>query len=134
MTVPIYVIGNCLYHFLSGCGLCLLGNFPIATALADYVTAVTGWDFSISDALKSGKRIQSLRQAFNVREDLHPDDFHLPERVSIPSSAGQFEGKQIDFAALKDIFFAKMGWDIKSGWPMKTTLEELGLTDLVDLD
>ena len=88
----------------------------------------------MSEALKAGKRIQSLRQAFNMREGLHPDDFRMPKRLSVPSSAGQFADKQIDFTALKKIFYREMGWDKNSGWPLPATLEELGLKDLMGRD
>jgi len=45
--------------------------------------------------------------------------------------AGQFAGKAIDFDALRDSFYAAIGWDTKSGWPFKTALRELGLIELV---
>ena len=131
-TGPIYAIGNSYYHFITACGLCLLA-YPFSAPSADYVSAVTGWDFTMGEGLKAGRRMQTLRQAFNLREGLHPDDFRLPQRISMPSMAGQFAGKQIDFDALKQIFYRAMGWDVKTGWPLEATLQELGLTGLVNI-
>jgi len=129
-TGPIYAVGNSYYHFLTACGLCLLA-YPFPTFLPDYVSAVTGWDFTMSEGLKAGRRMQALRQAFNLREGLHPEDFRLPERISMPSMAGNFAGKRINFDALKQIFYRAMGWDIRTGWPLEATLQELGLTELL---
>jgi len=131
---PLHATGSNYYQFINACGFCLFacGYAPMPTA--DYVSAVTGWDFTMAEGLKAGRRIQALRQAFNTREGLRPDDFRLPERISKPSMAGQFAGKQIDFGALRDSFYAAMGWDTKSGWPKEATLRELGLTELVGPD
>ncbi len=133
-TGPVYAAGSSFYQFINACGLCLFacGYGPMPTA--DYVSAVTGWNFTMAEGLKAGQRIQTLRQAFNAREGLHPNDFRLPERISAPRRVGQFAGKMIDFSALKDSFYAAMGWDTKSGYPLRTTLQELGLIDLVSPD
>ena len=131
---PLHATGSNYYQFINACGLCLFacGYAPMPTA--DYVSAVTGWDFTMAEGLKAGRRIQALRQAFNAREGLRPDDFRLPERISKPSMAGQFAGKQIDFAALRDSFYKAMGWDTESGWPSESALRELGLMELVGPD
>jgi aldehyde:ferredoxin oxidoreductase len=131
---PMHARGSIYYQFINACGFCLFacGYAPMPTA--DYVAAVTGWDFSMAEGLKAGWRIQTLRQSFNVREGLRPEDFRLPERISKPSMAGQFVGRQIDFNALRESFFAALGWDVKSGWPTEATLRELGLMELVGAD
>ena len=124
---PILATGSSFYQFINACGWCLFAcGGPVPTA--DFVSAVTGWDFTMAEGLEAGRRIQTLRQIFNLREGLHPDDFRLPERISAPAMAGQFAGKAIDFDALRDSFYAAIGWDTKSGWPLETTLRELGLT------
>ena len=134
VTGPIYATGNSYYHFITACGLCLLANYPTSVPSADYVSAVTGWNFTMSEGLRAGRRIQTLRQAFNMREGLRPEDFRLPKRISMPSMAGNFAGKQIDFDTEKHIFYREMGWDTKTGWPLETTLHELGLIELVNPD
>jgi aldehyde:ferredoxin oxidoreductase len=127
---PIAATGSSFYQFINACGWCLFGfEGPVPTA--DYVSAVTGWDFNMAEGLKAGRRIQTLRQTFNLREGLHPDDFRLPERMSAPAMAGQSAGTAIDFNAFRNSFYAAIGWDTKSGWPSKATLRELGLQELV---
>jgi len=116
----------------SDCGLCLFavsaGNdYP----LAEFVSAVTGWDFSAKEAMTAGKRILTLLQAFNLREGWKPGDFTLPGRMSQPVTMGPLSGRNIDFAALKSAYYKSMGWDTESGVPSQACLSELGMKELV---
>ncbi len=91
---------------------------------------MTGWDFNWEEGLKAGRRILTLKQAFNAREGLKPEDFKLPKRFMAPLSVGPSAGVEIDFDTLKKGYFEAMGWDIKSGKPNRQTLVELGLDKL----
>ena len=128
---PIYATGSSYYQLINACGICFpplrSGTFPIA----DCISAVTGWDFTMAEGLRAGRRIQTLRQAFNLREGLHPADFHVPQRISEPLITGPLAGRAIDFDALRQSFYAAMGWDTESGWPLESTLQELRLKELV---
>jgi aldehyde:ferredoxin oxidoreductase len=86
-----------------------------------------------SEALKAGKRILTLRQAFNAREGIVPDDFCLPERLLPPLKVGVSAGQEIDFETMKASYFKAMGWDLRSGSPYPVTWTELGL-DKLELD
>ncbi len=127
---PIYAIGEEFYQLFSSAGLCallLIGNTAPVTEL---IVAVTGWEFSWAEGLKVGQRVLTLRQAFNAREGLTPDDFRLPQRLIGPAYVGAAEGANVDFDSLKSGYFAALGWDFKSGKPYPKTLIELGLYEL----
>ena len=116
-------------------GLCLFplmffGNFPFV----DFFNAVTGWDFEVSEVLKTGARIQALRQCFNVREGLQPSDIQLPERMTgrPPQTTGPVAGVTLDVDRLAREYRLAMGWDPASGQPDATILENLGLTVLIN--
>jgi len=128
----IHATGSSYYQLFNACGFCLLAYFGPCGILpiADCISAVTGWDFTMSEGLKAGRRIQTLRQAFNLREGLHPADFRLPKRMSAPPTAGPFAGRVVDFDTMREKFYEAMGWDTKSGWPSESTLRELGLIEL----
>jgi aldehyde:ferredoxin oxidoreductase len=98
--------------------------------VVELIAPVTGWDFSWEEGLKAGRRILTLRQAFNARENLSPVEFKLPERVTVPQSVGPAAGAKVNFNALKKGYFEAMGWDIKSGKPYRQTLIEMGLDQL----
>ena len=119
--------GNCA-------GICLMpmiffGNYP----LIEFFNAVTGLDVDSAEILNSGARIQTLRQCFNIREDIQSCDVKLPGRLSgRPAMAeGPLSGITIDVDNLKREYFQSMGWDPESGEPQQATLEELGLKQLI---
>jgi aldehyde:ferredoxin oxidoreductase len=115
-------------------GVCMMplmffGNFPFV----DFLNAVTGWDLDISDVLTTGKRIQTLRQCFNIREGIQPSAVKLPERMTghPPQEEGPVAGVTIDIDSLARGYRQAMGWEPQSGRPSDTVLEKLGLTGLI---
>jgi len=118
-----YAIGSAYHQLLNASGLCSL--YTVATTpppVAELIAGATGWDFEWQEALKAGRRILTLRQAFNAREGLTPDQFELPKRIT---STAKF-----DYTALRDGYFSEMKWDVKSGKPTKEALTDLGLAAL----
>ncbi len=126
---PMLALGAQFFQFFSSAGLCALLLLGSTVPAAEYVSAVTGWDMDWSEALKNGKRILTLRQAFNAREGIVPNDFYLPERLLQPLKVGASAGQEIDFGTMKASYFAAMGWDLKSGKPYPMTWRELGLDE-----
>jgi aldehyde:ferredoxin oxidoreductase len=129
---PMYTTGAAYYQLLSSAGLCALYTVAFAVPVAELIAPVTGWDFGWEEGLKAGRRILTLRQAFNAREGLVPQEFKLPKRVTVPQSVGPATGVEIDFNALKKGYFEDMGWDMGSGKPYPQTLIDLGLDELTD--
>jgi aldehyde:ferredoxin oxidoreductase len=112
-------------------GLCIFAHYPETLPLAEAISAVTGWDFTLEEAIKTGQRIQTLRQAFNIREGVDTGSWKLPERLSVAQNAGPNEGKELDVKAMKEMGYQAIGWDPKTGKPLDSTLEKLGLKELV---
>ncbi|CAB1065954.1 Tungsten-containing aldehyde:ferredoxin oxidoreductase (EC [Olavius sp. associated proteobacterium Delta 1] len=115
-------------------GLCIMplmffGNFPFV----DFFNAVTGWGLSMADVLTTGARIQTLRQCFNVREGLQPSDIKLPGRMAgrPPQEEGPVAGVTLDVDNLAREYRQAMGWDPDSGRAENSTLEKLGLIELI---
>jgi aldehyde:ferredoxin oxidoreductase len=129
----IYAIGTAYHQLLDSAGMCAL--YTVNTTppeVAELIAGVTGWDFGWEEALRAGRRVLTLRQAFNAREGVTPDQIDLPKRIkedALPVKAGA--PPKVDFQALKEGYFEAMGWDIKTGMPSRKVLEELGLSDLV---
>ena len=105
------------------------GNFPFV----DFFNAVTGWNLSTADMLKSGARIQNMRQCFNWREGIRAADIKLPDRMAghPPQADGPVAGITIDIENLAREYRQAMGWDPDTGQPDEATLEEHGLAELV---
>lgn len=116
-------IGSEYHQLLNAAGLCSL--YTVATTpppIAELIAGACDWEFGWEEALHAGRRILTLRQSFNAREGLTPDQFELPKRIA--STAG------VDHQALRDGYFAEMGWDVVSGKPSREALADLGLTEL----
>ena len=127
---PMYAAGAAYYQLLSSAGMCVLFFIMNTAPLPELIAAATGWNFDWDEALKAGRRILHLRQAFNAREGLAPSDFKLPERVSKPKAPGELLEAEVDFEALKRGLFAEMGWDYETGKPFRQTMIDMGLDEL----
>lgn len=118
-----YAIGSGYHQLLNAAGMCSL--YTVATTpppVADLIAGAGGWDFSWKEAVTVGRRILTLRQAFNAREGLTPDKFEMPKRITATAKT--------DYAALRNGYFSEMKWDPQSGKPSRECLAELGLSEL----
>lgn len=122
-----YARGAAYWHLLSSAGLCSLYSQFDAPPVVELLRPVTGWDIDWEEGLKIGRRILTLRQAFNVREGIRPQDFHLPKRFQVPLSAGPMAGHHVPFELMRKGYYRAMGWDPETGRPLPQTLAELGL-------
>jgi aldehyde:ferredoxin oxidoreductase len=111
-------------------GICKFIFWQESWPLVEFISAATGWDFVIQELLITGERIQTLRQMFNIREGIDPNDLLLPQRVSKPAPVGPYKDVPVDFDLLRQQYYKAMGWDLETGYPSKSRLKELGLLDL----
>lgn len=117
--------------------------------------AVTGKTLSFADGLKIGQRIWNLQRAINVLEGRNRDIevfenyiYDVPHGKN-PSIAGNLMPAVVDGAwqykdfsyrtlsrdgveTWKDNFYTLEGWDVKTGWPTRSTLESLDLKYVAD--
>jgi len=129
----IYATGSAYFQLLSSCGLCALFAIGLPIPLVELLAPVTGWNIEWEEGINTGKRILALRQAFNAREGIRPEAFRLPKRLVTPLKIGPGAGQQVDFKALKEAYFAEMGWDKRTGWPSKECLQKLGIAEMVGI-
>ena len=97
-------------------GICEFALFLQQYPLLNLIKASTGWDISIDDLVKIGLRIQTLRQAFNLREGVDIINNKLPERAV-----------GVDYLQDYKDYCEKMGWNPDNGYPLKETLSDLNL-------
>jgi len=128
---PMFATGAEYFQLLSSSGFCALYAIGFAIPVVEFIVPVTGWDLTWEEGLKIGKRILTLRQAFNAREGIKPSAFRLPKRFRTPLTIKPAINEEVDFETLKRCYFAEMGWDINTGQPGRETLINLGLIDLL---
>ncbi|MSP12873.1 MAG: hypothetical protein EXR62_07940 [Chloroflexi bacterium] len=124
---------SCLTHTMNASGTCLFGYLSTTVDfVAEYMTAVTGQNFTVDDMLKVGERIANIRQAFNVREGINavtqPDPKRAYGMPALPD--GPTGGFTVDLKMLVAEHLGKMGWTQDAAVPLPETLEALGLSDV----
>jgi aldehyde:ferredoxin oxidoreductase len=130
-----YRISSALHHVVNSSGMCafVYSCVPDTGVLAEFMSAVTGWDLTVEELIKTGERIANIRQAFNVREGRNLTQFKLPGRLlgKPPLKKGPLAGVTIDEDALFKEYLAAIDWDPETAKPSRKKLQELGLKDVV---
>ena len=109
-----------IMQFTHSLGLCEFVYYFQKYPLLEIVKAVVGWDITIEEAIKTGRRIQTLRQAFTLREGIDIIKNRIPERTVTVDYLEDYKG-----------YCSKMGWNPETGYPLKETLTELDLDFVV---
>jgi aldehyde:ferredoxin oxidoreductase len=98
---------------------------------AELMRATTGWDWTVADILKLGERRLNMLRQFNAREGAGRELDILPKRIhDEPLKGGASDGVAVtreEVEQAKDIYYEMCGWDVATGKPTPSKLEELGL-------
>lgn len=131
---PATRVSQSMACFVQSTGLCafLVGAYPHVDTFIEFMKSATGWDLTVDEILKTGERIYTLRQSFNVREGLNSLQFKVPDRMAgiPPKTAGPLKGITLDEAAMDRELVTELDWDPKTAKPNKKKLLELGLDDV----
>jgi aldehyde:ferredoxin oxidoreductase len=99
--------------------------------LIEAFRTITGWDITKEELIKTGTRIETMRQAFNAREGIKTPFKHHPRMLGIPpKEVGPRKGATLDPKELHREYYEAMGWDVNTGKPGKQALLDLGMADI----
>ena len=121
-------------HAMNCSGICLFGYLSTGHEFfGEFLEAVTGVQYQTNDLLRLGERISNLRQLFNLQEGINLAEEKIPDRaVGIPPlPEGPTRGITVDMEALVHEYFREMGWDLATGLPNESKIEELGLHEFI---
>jgi aldehyde:ferredoxin oxidoreductase len=99
--------------------------------IVQIVNAVTGWETTAFELMKTGQRILTMARVFNIREGFTVADDWLPPRMFQPQTSGPLSNTAVDKKGLKtarSLYYAMMGWDRATGVPTADTLGELDIS------
>ena len=121
-------------HFVDSMGCCSMPPWKISD-LAEIVSAITGWNFTTSEAMLVGERAVTLNRVYNLREGFTSKDDALPKRYFGPTPRGALKNGGIDrekFQNAIHTWYFMFGWDRETGVPTPEKLAELGVDWAVD--
>ncbi|MFC2070613.1 aldehyde ferredoxin oxidoreductase N-terminal domain-containing protein [Chloroflexota bacterium] len=121
-----------------------------------FFNAVTGKNLTFVEGMETGRKVWNLRNAIWTLQGRHRDMVYFQDYIYNHPTIGQVIGppyflptcidgkwdytdvsnRTIDrtkFDDFKTIFYKLEGWDTKSGWPTRATLESLELKNVADL-
>jgi len=123
-------------------GTCWFATWGVPNQLklsAGAVAAIVGWeDFTPEEARDVGHRALTLERIFNMKHGLTAeDDYKLSPRLTEPApadagpAAGLSIGPYIE-GWVRD-YYQTLGWDRKTGSPLRSTMKKLGLEEFMNL-
>jgi len=131
---------NVCYTMLAdGAGACYYGEMMGVHTfkLVEYLNAASGWQRSGDDYMEIGRRIQTMRQLFNIKHGIDPAKVRLPGRVwGYPAlKSGPLKGFQAPHAEEQiRMHWEALGWGPETGIPTEETVAALGIDALLEME
>lgn len=120
-----------LTNVINGTGLCMFGMFTGIKRLMLFqaINAATGWEMTPEEYMETGARIQTLKQAFNIRQGVDPKTIRPSKRAlgEPPMKKGMNRGRTVPLDKLVTEYYGEMGWDRETGKPLPETLEKYNI-------
>jgi len=129
----------CYTMVVDGAGACYYGEMMGVHTfkLVPYLNAASGWERSGDDYMEIGKRVQAMRQLFNIKHGIDPKTVRLPGRVlGYPAlKNGPLKGFQAPHAEEQvRMHWEALGWDRETGIPTEETVDALGINALLEME
>lgn len=129
----------CFTMLVDGAGSCYYAEMMGVHhwKLIEYLNASGGWNRSGDEYMEVGKRIQTMRQMFNIKHGIQPADVKLPNRMLgyPPINNGPLKGITLPESDEQiQIHWEKFGWDRNTGAPLAQSIESLGINRLLELE
>jgi aldehyde:ferredoxin oxidoreductase len=102
----------------------------------EMVRTITGWQTNMWELLTIGERCVTMARVFNMREGITRKDDVLPRRMNTYHVTQTINEKPVDPEVLDEsvgIFYGMMGWDVETGEPTESKLQELDIAWVQDV-
>lgn len=108
-----------------------------ARYICELASSLTGMDLSVDRFMAIARRVNNLEKAFNVLHGgfTRRDDYPPKRFWEEPVRSGPYKGERIDhetWERMLDEYYTIQGWDVVTGLPKKTMLEEIGLHEVIE--
>jgi aldehyde:ferredoxin oxidoreductase len=116
-------------HFEDSLGGCSFTFRARIELLARALSAATGWNYTLAEATRFGRRTAAILRAFNLRCGIGTDVEYPSERYGSQPVDGPAKDQSImkQWDHMLDVWYETVGYDRKTGKPKRETLQNLGL-------
>lgn len=111
--------------------LCMFANVPPET-MVELVNAACGYSWSLDDLMTCGERAWTLKRLINNRLGVTRANDVLPKPLLKAYADGGAAGFVIPFDAMMDAYYTARDWNLETGVPNRTKLEQIGLCWVVN--
>lgn len=113
-----------MYKAILDCaGLCLFGAHigVDRSGIFEMLNAATGLELTPDEYMRTGQRVQDLRQWFNIRHGVEPDQVVINALVrgQPPAVKGPARGLSYDLDGMRRKYWQAMGWNEMDGHPLE---------------
>ncbi|MGB2813572.1 MAG: aldehyde ferredoxin oxidoreductase C-terminal domain-containing protein [Dehalococcoidales bacterium] len=111
---------------------CWFCSFNDTATQTESINAATGWNLSLEEVMKIGRRVVAMMRIYNLKCGLTPDKETTSPRYGSQCVDGPNTDKPIapHWEKMMDQYYQMVGWDRKTGMPLPETLKELDIEDL----
>ena len=97
------------------------------------LSAATGWDYTLEEAMRFGQRTVTLLRLFNLRCGITPEMERPSKRYGSIPVDGPAQGQDVmsNWDTMIRTWYETVGYDPETGKPWPDTLRELGLEALI---
>ncbi len=121
------------------CWFASWGKEGILRMSSGAISAAVGWDdFGPEEAFATGHRVITLERIFNMQHGLTvEDDINVSPRLTEPAPADAGPAAGLSIAPYLEgwarDYYEELGWDRKTGKPLRSTLKKLGMEEFIDI-
>ncbi len=116
-------------HVEDSLGICIFTGRTRLENLCRALSASTGWYYTVPEAMRFGRRTAAIFRAVRLRCGIGVDREKPSVRYGSTPHDGPAKGQAIgeQWDAMVGSWYAKVGYDRKTGKPLPQTLKDLGL-------
>src|SRR5437667_23687 len=116
-------------NFEDSLGMCIFTTRTRLENLCRVLNAATGWDVTVPDTVRFGRRTAAILRAASLRCGLTPDLERPSTRYGSTPVDGPAKGQAVgeQWEKMVDTWYREVGYDRKTGKPLPATLKALGL-------
>ena len=114
-------------NVLNGAGGCGFGAFIGVDRMPifEWLNAATGWNKTPNEYMDIGARLQTMKQAFNIKHGVDPRSYRPNPRAlgEPPMTQGANRNRQVDIDKMVTQYFRQFKWDDQTGKPSDNAVD-----------